>query len=112
MDEALPECARPGCGRSEPEHQARDRDQADDVQVRIWRALGWPCAQFVSTFAAVCAENQAATGRWSRGPSREPARPVPAAPVPAASPGLRGAALAREALNRALLARHDNQEAS
>jgi len=94
------ECVR--CRRSEADHLLRDRDQADDIKRRIWRALGAPCAEFTDQLAAVFAANQGRVSRWSTRPAAPPAAP-PSAPAAAAA---RGAAAARAAL----LARRNNQE--
>lgn len=91
-------CVR--CSRSEHDHHLRDHDQADEIQRRIWKALGWPCAEYVDTAAAAFAGQQAATSRWAR--NRHPApppRPVTTIPGPDT---LHGPALARAALARAL----------
>lgn len=89
------ECVR--CQRSEDEHLLRDRDQADDIQARIWKALGWPCAEFTGELAAVFAANQAGVSRWSRG---RPPAPSPAAVSAPSVVAARGAAAARQALAR------------
>lgn len=88
--EAAPECVR--CRRSEHEHLAQDRGEASDLRRRIWRALGYPCAQFASQLAEV---TQAATGRWA------PHRTVPLLrPATSVSPGRDAYNRAREALAR------------
>jgi len=104
----VPECIR--CCRSQADHDLRDAAadaaaiaaasaepefEVDDVTRRIWRALGWPCAQFVSTHGQIYAANQAAVSRWA---SRRPA--VAPASVPGADPAIarRNAAAARAAL--------------
>lgn len=94
----VPECVR--CRRSQADHDRRDRGDFDEVQRRIWRALGWPCAQFTLTPAEIYATNQPAVSRWAtarRRPDRafRPAGPAPAAPVEIAN---RGAAAVRAAL--------------
>ena len=87
-------CVR--CQRSEAEHdQARSGDY-DEVQVRIWKALGWPCPEFTLEAASIFARNQTRTSRWARRPAPSPvlAATSSAPPVIAA----RGAAAARAAL--------------
>lgn len=81
-------CVR--CGRSESDHLLRDQDDFDDLQRRIWKALGFPCAQFTAELAAIFAGNQEATSRWARQPGQRPARDP--------DTYSRGAALARQAL--------------
>lgn len=88
------ECVR--CFRSDPDHQAHARGEYDEVQVRIWKALGWPCGEFTETAAMVFAANQSATSRWARGRSRQPARPATASAEPVTA--RQGAAAARAAL--------------
>lgn len=90
-------CVR--CGRSEHDHHLRDHDAADEIQRRIWKALGWPCPEYVDTAAAAFAGQQAATSRWGR--SQPPPAPRPVVTVPGPDT-LRGPALARAALARAL----------
>ena len=98
MDRAgAAECVR--CFRSDPEHDLARSGEADEVQVRIWKALGWPCAQFTETAAMVFAQNQSATGRWVRRP-RHPDPPATAS-APAAT-AVTGAAAARAALDELL----------
>ena len=84
------------CDRSPNEHLLRDQNQADEIQQRIWKALGWPCAEFTLTPAVVFAGNQAATSRWARRP--QPSSPAAAGGDPATA--RQGAALARQALTR------------
>ena len=90
-------CVR--CQRSNDDHLLRDRDEADEVQVRVWKALGWPCAEFTLTPEVIYARNQAATSRWAR---RLPSRPATTTAATPARIATQGAAGAREALNRAL----------
>lgn len=92
--ELSPECVRPRCGRAEWEHDLHDCGGADDVRVRIWRALGTPCRQFIDA-SAVLAPDQAATSRWAA--MRGQRAPQPA-PVRTSDTYSRGAALARQAL--------------
>lgn len=96
MDEAAAECVR--CQRSDADHQARDAGEADEIAVRIWRALGPPCAEFTLTPVTVYARNQAATGRWSRRP--QPARPLAASSSGPPATAHDGAELVRQALAR------------
>jgi hypothetical protein len=107
FDGAVPECVR--CTRSSADHDRRDDGDYTDVQRRIWRALGWPCAQFALTYGHVYAGNQAAMGRWD-GRRRAPQRSAQAS-TSGTNPdiGRRGAARAREALG---LTRDDTPEAS
>jgi hypothetical protein len=55
--QAIEACGR--CRRPEDEHLLWDRGEASELQVRIWRALGYPCAQFVTPAAAVIAATPA-----------------------------------------------------
>ena len=98
MDRAgAAECVR--CFRSDPEHDLARTGGADEVQVRIWKALGWPCGEFTETAALVFTRNQSATSRWARRP-RHPDPPATAsAPAPVAA---QGAAAARAALDELL----------
>jgi hypothetical protein len=101
--QAIEACIR--CSRPEDEHL--HRDEADELQRRIWKALGAPCAQFTDTPAQIFAENQAATSRWATR-RRQPARPASQSGAP---PDIahRGAAMARQVLTRT---RQHDQEAS
>jgi hypothetical protein len=89
-------CVR--CRRSEDEHQLGD--QADEIQVRIWKALGFPCPEFTDTPAQAFAGQQAATSRWARRPPARPAAGSVLAPAASAPPDIarHGAAAARAAL--------------
>lgn len=93
----VPECVR--CFRSEADHQAHASGGYDEVQRRIWRALGWPCAEFTETAALVFAANQTATSRWARRP-RHPDPPATASAPPETA--VTGAAAARAALDEVL----------
>lgn len=104
--DAVPECVR--CRRSEADHDLRDTVGAagvDDVKRRIWKALGWPCAQFTRTPAEIYAANQAATSRWDLG-----RRHQDAAGSRNQETARRGAAKAREQLG--LTSQDDTKEAS
>jgi hypothetical protein len=93
MDGAA-ECVR--CFRSEADHDLERSGHADEVQRRIWKALGWPCGDFTLEAASIFARNQAATSRWARRPAPSPAlAPTASAPAHVAA---RGAAAARAAL--------------
>ena len=98
-----PECVR--CGRSEGEHLAQDRGEASEVRVRIWRALGFPCPQFVPV-GAIFTPDQAATSRWARRP--QPTAVGTAQPGPRGDTYSQGAALARQMLRQ----RNDHQGAT
>jgi hypothetical protein len=97
------ECVR--CQRSEYDHDLARRDDADEVQRRIWKALGWPCPEFTLTAARVFAGQQARTSRWA--PQRRPAPSAALAATASAPPVIaaKGAAAARAALTR----RHDTE---
>jgi len=97
MDGAA-ECVR--CHRSEPDHDLERSGRADEVQRRVWKALGWPCGEFTDTLARVFAGQQAMTSRWARRPAPSPAL-APTASAPPAT-AARGAAAARAALTRRL----------
>jgi hypothetical protein len=103
MDATVPECIR--CRRSEPDHDQARRDDADEVQRRIWKALGWPCPEFTLTAARVFAGQQARTSRWA--PQRRSAPSAVLAATASANPATArdGAAAARAALTR----RHDTE---
>lgn len=101
--QGVPACVR--CTRSEDEHL--HRDEADEIQQRIWKALGWPCAEFILTPSVIYAGNQAATSRWARPSRRQPARPATASAEPSIARD--GAAAARLALARRT---NDAREAS
>ena len=99
LTETAAACVR--CGRTEHDHLLQDRDEADDIRRRIWRALGYPCAQFTDELAAVFAGNQAATSRWARQPGQRAPQSATAS-MHAAQPGAGRAAYlqARQALAR------------
>ena len=90
------ECVR--CQRSEDEHDLARSGQPDEIQQRIWKALGWPCPEFTDTLARVFAGQQAQTSRWARRPAPSPALAATASAPPVIAS--RGAAAAREALRR------------
>jgi len=92
--DGLAACVR--CRRSEAEHDLERSGQADEVQVRIWKALGWPCGEFTDTAVRVFAGQQARTSRWARRPAPSPARAATSSAPPAIA--TKGAAAAREAL--------------
>ena len=96
--DGAPECVR--CRRSEADHDLERSGRADEVQRRVWKALGWPCGEYTDTAVRVFAGQQAATGRWTRRPAPSPAL----APTSSAQPAVAvsGAAAARAALDLAL----------
>jgi hypothetical protein len=100
---AAPACIR--CDRSEHDHDLARSDGADEIQQRIWKALGWPCGEFTLTPVQVFARQQARTGRWAprRGTPPSPALAATASAPPAIA--AKGAAAARQALTR----RHDTE---
>ena len=90
--------ARVRCYRSEAEHDLARTGQPDEVQRRIWKALGWPCPEYTDTAAIAFSRQQDRTSRWARRPAPSPAlAPTSSAPPVIAS---RGAAAARAALSR------------
>lgn len=87
------------CQRSEAHHDLARAGQPDEVQRRIWKALGWPCPEYTDTLARVFAGQQARTSRWA--PQHRRPEPSPAlAPTASAPPviAVKGAAAARAAL--------------
>ena len=67
----LPECVR--CQRSEPEHDKARASGQDEIQTRIWKAIGWPCPEYTDTAAGLFAGQQTRTSRWARRPAPSPA---------------------------------------
>jgi len=92
--DGAPECVR--CRRSEAEHDLERSGRADEVQRRIWKALGWPCPEYTDTAVRVFAGQQARTSRWARRPAPSPALAATSSAPPAIA--ARGAAAARAAL--------------
>lgn len=101
LTNTVPACIR--CTRPEHEHQLHDRGEADEIQVRIWRALGHPCAGFTLTPAGVFAGQQSLTSRWASRVPRVYVPERPPAPTSSNTGATRtGAAIAHELLDRAL----------
>jgi hypothetical protein len=97
------------CDRSEHDHDLARSDGADEIQRRIWKALGWPCPEFTLTAARVFAGQQARTSRWA---PRRGSPPSAALAVTASAPPViaaKGAAAARQALG---LTRRNDTEGS
>lgn len=90
-------CVR--CQRSEAHHDLARAGQPDEVQRRIWKALGWPCPEYTDTLARVFAGQQARTSRWA--PQHRRPAPSPALAATSSAPpviAVKGAAAARAAL--------------
>lgn len=104
LDDAVPACVL--CSRPEDEHEM-DPDEVPDLQIRLWRALGWPCGQFTLTPAGAFARNQARTSLLGARPRAGGRATAPSWFTSNAAAAAKGAADAR-----AHLAHRTNREAS